>query len=139
MKKIFSICVVIIAAAVAGCGAKAHRNISDLQTSDTGKAVIIFNSYEHDFGQIKEGERVACLFTFTNTGTSNLVVNSAIPSCGCTVTKFSGKPVEPGKTGTIAVKFDTTDRSGRQTKTITVKSNATIPVVLLKITTEVIN
>jgi hypothetical protein len=139
MKKAFLICLVIIATAIAGCGAKAHRNNSLLQASDTGKAVIIFNSYEHDFGQVKEGEKVACIFTFTNTGTSNLVVNSAIPSCGCTVTKFSGKPVETGKTGTIAVKFDTTDRSGRQTKTITVRSNATIPVVLLKITTEVIN
>jgi len=36
------------------------------------------------------------------------------------------------------VVFDTSGRNGMQTKTITVKSNASKPVVLIKITAEVI-
>jgi hypothetical protein len=140
MKKVLSISLLITAIAIISCGQSGHKGKKvEESAADTGKAAIVFNAYEHDFGQVKEGEKVACFFTFTNTGTSNLVVNSAVASCGCTVPKFSGKPVAPGKTGSIEVKFDTTDRSGKQTKTITVKSNATTPVVLLKITTEVIN
>jgi hypothetical protein len=139
MRKTLSICFFIIAVAFTGCGSNGHKgtNIGS-SASDTGKAVIVFNSYEHDFGQVKEGERVACIFTFTNTGTTSLVLNSVVASCGCTVPKFSGKPVAPGKIGSIEVKFDTTDKNGKQTKAIVVKSNATTPVVLLKITTEVI-
>lgn len=140
MKKALTICLFGSILALISCGQSAHKGKhGEGSVADTGKAVIVFNSYEHDFGQVKEGEKVACIFTFTNTGTSDLVVNSAVASCGCTVPKYSGKPVAPGKTGSIEVKFDTTDRSGKQTKTITVKSNATTPVVLLKIVTEVIN
>ena len=40
--------------------------------------------------------------------------------------------------GNLEVVFDTSGRSGMQTKTITVKSNAQTPVVLLKITAEVV-
>ena len=40
--------------------------------------------------------------------------------------------------GNLEVVFDTSGRNGMQTKTITVKSNASIPVVLLKITAEVV-
>ena len=39
----------------------------------------------------------------------------------------------------MEVKFDATGRSGVQTKTITVKSNADTPVVMLKISADVIS
>jgi hypothetical protein len=140
MKRIFAYSLFVLLFSAVGCGTGTHKgNGSQSSVSDTGKAVISFTEYEHDFGQVKAGEKVTCLFTFTNTGTSDLVVSSAIASCGCTVTKYSGKPVGPGETGNIKVAFDTSGRNGIQTKTITVQSNATTPVVILKITTEVIN
>ncbi len=51
---------------------------------------------------------------------------------------MSTKPVSSGESGNLEVIFDTSGRNGMQTKTITVKSNAKTPVVLLKITAEVI-
>jgi hypothetical protein len=54
------------------------------------------------------------------------------------VPKYEAKPISPGANGNLEVVFDTSGRSGMQTKTITVKSNATTPVVLLKITAEVV-
>jgi hypothetical protein len=125
---------------LAGCGdGKGRGRISGISVADTGQAVISFTEYEHNFGKVNEGEKVAYIFTFTNTGTSGLVINSAVASCGCTVPKYSGKPVAPGKNGQIEVRFDTEGRNGIQTKTITVRSNAKTPVVILKIVTEVIN
>jgi hypothetical protein len=117
------------------CQSGNNKNAAKVPGQDT--AVISFNEYEHDFGRIAEGEKVACTFTFENTGKGVLVVTSVTTSCGCTVPKYETKPVSPGGKGTLEVIFDSYGRSGRQTKTITVNSNATKKVVLLRITGEV--
>ena len=106
-------------------------------SSDTAKAVIVFNEYEYNFGKVKEGRTVRHTFTFENRGAGSLVVQSATTTCGCTVPRYDRKPVAPGKGGKLEVEFDTSGRDGMQTKVITVQSNATVPVVLLKITAEV--
>ncbi len=100
--------------------------------------VLVFKEYEHNFGKVAEGEKVVYVFTFRNRGTEDLVIISAITTCGCTVPKYDTKPIPPDKSGNLEVIFDTSGRNGMQTKTITVKSNASIPVVLLKITAEVV-
>jgi hypothetical protein len=105
--------------------------------SDTGKAVIVFRDYTHDFGRIAEGEKVGYTFIFENNGSSALVVSSVTASCGCTAPKYDAKPIAPGSAGKVEVVFDASGMNGRQTKTVTVKSNASVPVVLLRITAEV--
>jgi hypothetical protein len=88
---------------------------------------------------VAEGEKISHTFIFDNKGTANLIISSASTTCGCTVPKYDRKPIPPGGCGSLEVVFNTSGRSGMQTKTITVKSNASTPVVLLKITAEVIN
>ncbi len=110
-----------------------------LSEIDTVTAEIKFREYEHDFGKVAEGETVEYTFTFDNTGAADLILTSAGTTCGCTVPKYDSKPISPGKSGTLVVEFDTSGRNGMQTKTITVKSNASIPVIILKITAEVVN
>jgi hypothetical protein len=141
MKQNLSIILILVLLSVAGCRGKSHQpdTTDSAQKEDTGKAVISFTEYEHNFGNVNEGEKVGCIFSFQNKGTASLIINSATTSCGCTVSKYSRKPIAPGYTGTLEVIFDTSGREGIQNKTITVRSNATIPVVLLKITAEVIN
>jgi len=122
--------------ALFSCTGKGTGNSSrNLSPGDT--ASIAFTEYEHDFGKVLQGEKVACVFAYESKGTAPLVVYSASTSCGCTVTKYSTKPLAPGKKGTMEVEFDTSGRNGRQSKTITIRSNATHPVILLKITCEV--
>ena len=99
---------------------------------------ISFREYEHNFGKVTEGEKVACTFTFENSGKGPLVISSVTSSCGCTVPKYDTKPVLSGSTGNVEVIFDSSGRNGRQTKTITVRSNASKPIVLLRISGEVI-
>jgi len=142
MKKgTISIILALSLLASAGCGNRNYKgeNASVLQSADTGKAVISFSEVEHNFGQVKEGEKIGCIFTFINTGNANLVINSATTTCGCTVPKYDRKPIAPGKNGSLEVVFNTEGRNGIQSKTITVKSNAIPPVIILKITAEVIN
>jgi len=124
---------------VSGCGT-GSQNLKDSSVNsltDTGKAILIFKEYEHSFGKVEEGEKIGYVFSFENQGTGNLVIQNAITSCGCTVSKYDRKPIAPGKSGKLEVIFDTSDRNGPQTKTITVKSNATVPAVILKITADV--
>ena len=121
-----------------GNGGEGRTGVSASATpGDT--ASIFFTEYEHNFGQVTAGEKVACVFTFGNRGKAPLVISSATTSCGCTVSKYNTEPVSPGATGTIEVIFDSSGRNGKQTKTITVSSNAAKPVVLLRITGEVLS
>jgi len=122
-----------------GCNGRPGKGMTSMQSSpDTGKAVIAFTQNEHDFGKVTEGEKVACIFTFRNTGTASLFITSAITSCGCTVPEYDTKPIPPDASGQLEVVFDTSGREGIQTKTITVRSNAANPVVLLQIKAEVL-
>jgi hypothetical protein len=140
MKTIVIIFSMLIAVLTSNCGNSTGKNegVSGLKQSNSENVKIFFKEYEHDFGKVAEGEKIAYVFNFENKGTENLVIYSASASCGCTVPKYDSKPVSPGGNGNLEVVFDTSGRDGLQTKTITVKSNASVPVVLLKITAEII-
>jgi hypothetical protein len=80
----------------------------------------------HDFGKIKEGERVSHTFILTNTGEEPLIISLARGSCGCTTPKWPRTPVPPGEQAEIEVVFNTAGRVGKQTKNVTIYAN-TLP------------
>jgi len=86
--------------------------------------VIEFSDLEHDFGTIAEGNVVEHTFEVKNTGEAPLIIQSAQPSCGCTVPDWTKTPIEPGKSGFVKAKFDSKGKPGMQNKTITVTSNS---------------
>ncbi len=98
---------------------------------------MTFEKTTHHFGEIIEGEKVSYVFRFTNTGGSELVIASAQGSCGCTVPEFTREPVKPGGKGEIKVTFDSSGRSGMQSKTITVISNSVPATRVLTVSAEV--
>jgi hypothetical protein len=140
MKNVLIVFLIIITLAVSNCGNNTVRNTGSAgsQSAQKGTVEIIFKEYEHNFGKVAEGEKVSFVFAFENKGTANLVVTSATTSCGCTVPKYDANPIPPGGSGNLEVIFDSAGRSGMQTKTIAVKSNASVPVVVLKIIAEVV-
>lgn len=93
------------------------------KSNDNDLPIIHFQKEVHDFGIIIQGEKVSHRFKFKNIGKNNLVIKNATASCGCTVPSFSQKPIAPGEEGEIEIVFNSANRSGRQTKTITVWSN----------------
>jgi hypothetical protein len=141
MRKILIISLVFFTLTFCNCGNSTGKNPGNSgseQALQNGTVEIKFKEYEHNFGKVAEGEKVAFVFAFENKGTANLILTSATTSCGCTVPKYDTKPIPPGGSGNLEVIFDTTGRNGMQTKTVAVKSNASVPVVLLKITAEVV-
>ena len=98
---------------------------------------ITFTDSLFDFGTINEGEVVSHDFTFTNTGKSPLIISGADGSCGCTVADYPREPLQPGKTGTIPVKFNSAGKPGHQEKSVTLKTNTARGTHLLFIKGEV--
>ncbi len=83
---------------------------------------MVFESPEHDFGKVKEGEQVAFTFSVKNAGTAELVIANVSPGCGCTASDFT-KIVAPGAEGKITLSVNTTGMSGKQSRYADVISN----------------
>ncbi len=87
------------------------------------KSSISFEEITFDFGTIKGGDVKRHNFIFTNTGSNPLVIFNVQGTCGCTIPGWSGKPVNPGDTGHIAIEFDSGNESGLQNKKVRVFAN----------------
>ncbi len=105
--------------------------------SKTTPPEFTFETTNHHFGEIMEGEKVSYVFRFTNTGGSDLVIASAQGSCGCTVPEFTKEPVKPKQKGEIKVTFDSSGKPGMQSKTITIVANTMPATKVLTISAEV--
>ena len=134
MKKIIGIAMLASAVMISSCGdSNAAKKVDDknVEASATDAAaaaadapVMTFDKVLHDFGTIAEGERVQTVFTFTNTGKSDLVIVDARGSCGCTVPSYpKNTPIAPGETGEITVSFDSNNKPNMQQKTVTISAN----------------
>lgn len=86
--------------------------------------VASFERVDHDFGTIREGDKVSYTYKFKNTGEAPLIIQSAQPSCGCTAPDWSKEPIPVGGTGFVKAEFDSQGKPGIQNKTITVTSNS---------------
>jgi hypothetical protein len=84
---------------------------------------IQFATPVYDFGRARSGEPVKYTYVFTNTGDALLIINSVQPGCGCTSAGEWTKQVEPGKTGSIPIQFNTMGYSTPVVKMITVACN----------------
>ena len=100
------------------------------------KPHIQFDNTKHDFKVITQNGDGAWEFKFTNTGKEPLIIQNVRSSCGCTIAKRPSKPILPGETASISVRYDTR-RIGVFHKTITVSSNADNGSVVLEIRGEV--
>lgn len=97
---------------------------AEMVHAESGKLPVIkFDTMDHDFGTINEGDKVSYTYTYTNAGTSDLLVSNAKASCGCTVPSYTQTPVKPGEKGEIKVTFDSAGKTGAQQKTVTVTTN----------------
>ncbi|MBS3915422.1 MAG: DUF1573 domain-containing protein [Bacteroidetes bacterium] len=98
-------------------------------------AEIQFLKTTHDFGVVNEDINFAIhQFRFVNTGDRKLHITNVATSCGCTTPDWTKDSINPGDTGFVQAKYETTNRIGTFSKSITVYSNAvTSPFVQLNI------
>ncbi len=115
----------------AGC----DRSSGDV-SPDAGQPVLTFVSLTQDFGSIDETRAVYTAFDFTNTGSSELVIEDVTAGCGCTTPLLAKRRYQPGESGRIEVGFKPV-RPGPTTKYVTVTANTTEPTTKLSFTANI--
>lgn len=148
MKTIFiSVLAFGFALGISSCAPKSKEvttALVDIKTNARGDnptekgPVMKFEKEVHDFGKISQGERVSYSFKFKNVGGSDLIINEAHGSCGCTVPQFPKKPVAPGEEEVIDVEFASEGKKGMQEKTVTLTTNASPNTKVITIKAEVL-
>ncbi|MFN8144277.1 MAG: DUF1573 domain-containing protein [Bacteroidia bacterium] len=98
--------------------------LTNIGNEDNNQASFKFETEEHNFGTITQGESVTYEFKFTNTGTEPLIISKAEGSCGCTVPIYPKEPIMRGQASAVKVTFNSTGKMGVQDKTVTLTSNA---------------
>ena len=79
---------------------------------------------EYKFAKIREGEQLKFAVPFQNTGDKPLLLTGVKAQCACTHFQFPLRPILPGVTDTIFVRFDSTAKNGLQKRAVTVTSTA---------------
>ncbi len=131
MKNYFKTTFLIIFLTVISCddNSKKKETVSENSSSSSivsssESPIMSFDKTLHDFGTIQEGETVETIFTFTNSGKSDLIIVDARGSCGCTVPEYpKNTPIAPGESGKIRVSFDSSNKPNMQQKTVTISAN----------------
>lgn len=94
------------------------------------KAPIDFKEVKHSFGKIKQNIPATYVFTFKNTSSVPVVIESAVAQCGCTTPDYPKGVIPKGASNTIKVTYNAASM-GSFTKQVTVRvAKVTDPIVL---------
>jgi len=129
----------LVALAVSSCNHEEKKPVTANQNTLSGDIIknpntlegtnpqklpeITFETLEHDFGKITEGDKVEYDFKFTNTGEAPLIISEVQVSCGCTTPSWPKGVIKPGESDIIKVVYNSKDRQGTFSKKIVVTSN----------------
>ncbi|MAO71313.1 MAG: hypothetical protein CMD02_02245 [Flavobacteriales bacterium] len=100
---------------------------------ESGASITVIGNEIIDFGEVTEGEKVDVEFKLKNTGKGDLIISKASASCGCTQLQYPKDIIKEGGVDVLNVTFDSKGRLGKQTKKITIVSNATPNLKILTI------
>ncbi len=105
-------------AALSCCMLCVTANFSKAQTSPE----IQLEANVHDFGEVAQNSKTEAKIKVRNTGSAPLVITNAKGSCSCTVADYPKKPILPGTSGFVTVRYNSS-RVGPINKTVTLHSN----------------
>lgn len=88
------------------------------------EAEFSFKEKTHKFPKTIEGEQLSHYFVFTNTGNIPLKINSYVVECHCTEVIFPSHEIQPGKTDSLLLKFDTNGKYFAQDRNVIISSNS---------------
>jgi Protein of unknown function (DUF1573) len=111
-------------------GCRSNQDASTAQTNygdKMPKMVFAEDVKNFDFGTITEGQIVEHKFKFENKGDFPLVINNVSTSCGCTVPEWPKEPIESGDSGVILVRFNSKNKMGSQSKSVSISANTNPP------------
>jgi len=119
--------------------AKVQENFSKLTPEQLKNAPkIFFESTNHNFGKIKSSGKFEHVFTFKNTGSTDLVIHKIKATCGCTTVNPEKTTLKPGESSSFKTIFSSAGMRGKQNKSIYVITNdPSNPNVRLMISAEI--
>jgi len=121
-KRLFAMTFALALAATAPFAA-AQNKATEKAADETAKAPrLTLVEPLKDFGTVPKGEKIDWAFEIKNTGTADLEILAAKPTCGCTVADFD-KIIKPGQTGKLSAHVDTASFAGPISKAVTIESN----------------
>jgi len=96
------------------------------------QAALTWDTKEVDLHPGLSDKTAVAHFKYKNTGDKPVKITSVHPSCGCTTAALAKEVVGPNESGEITATFNIGDRSGVQTKSITVRTDdeASEPTIL---------
>ena len=86
-------------------------------------AALVWEQKEADLHPALTDKTAVAHFKYKNTGDKPVKITSVHASCGCTTAALAKDTVAPEESGEIVATFTIGDRSGVQTKTITVRTD----------------
>jgi hypothetical protein len=96
------------------------------------------NVETYNLGKIKQNVPATATFVVTNIGSSDLLIDQANPTCGCTISDYTKAPIAPGKTGIIKATYNAASL-GQINKTLTVKFVGADDIKFIKLSGEVLS
>lgn len=84
---------------------------------------LVFAQRRFDFGTVQDGTTVEATFEFSNDSDTSITIVDVHSSCGCTAATPSKTTYDPGESGSISAKFNTTNRLGHQIKYVTLTTD----------------
>jgi len=87
-------------------------------------AKIEFDTMVYYYDTIQQGDVIEYSFVFKNVGERLLSISDVQGSCGCTIGSYPFLDIAPNEENAIKARFDSKNKKGAQTTTITVYSNA---------------
>lgn len=105
-------------------GANAQTDVAAPAAINPNAGEFKFETENHDFGTVQEGDQATFEFKFTNVGKEPILISNVQASCGCTTPKWSKEPIKKGESGVITAVYNSKGRPGAFNKAITITSNA---------------
>ncbi len=84
---------------------------------------LILSEEEWDFGKVLPNAKPVHIFTVTNGGEEDLIIERVNVSCGCIKTSISSTRIPAGISAELEVIYDTTGVRGKDRKHIRIYSN----------------
>lgn len=105
-------------------GANAQTDAAPVPAANPNAGEFKFETENHDFGTVKDGDQATWEFKFTNVGKEPILITNVQATCGCTTPKWTKEPVKKGESGVITAVYNSKGRPGAFNKSIIVNSNA---------------
>ncbi len=112
---------------------KKSHTIQSKNKMASRKANIQFDTMHYDFGMLMEGDTIFRNFTFKNIGNKPFEFTHVETSCNCTTVNYPFTTIAPKQSGTIEVRYISTNKMGNQKSVIKVKTNIDSQIFILSL------